>query len=112
MTNSFLAEFDAPAHAAFADAGIADTVQYTPADRTRASRPARVFVDRASTSQGFGAQVDAPSITVRVLLADTDGTAPGVGAVFDLGDVRHVVDRVLDQDESTATCIVSREIAR
>lgn len=114
MSNAFLDEFYPLAHDAFADAGLADTLLYTPADRDRATTQCRGFVDRAMGASGFTTIDDSPRVTVRVLLADLDGIAPRAGAVFDFGgrEGRYVVDRVLDEDEGSALCLVSRERAR
>lgn len=67
--NPFIAEFDEAAHEGFADAGIADTGQYTPPGGGAAT-PRRVYVNTAQQKAGEFDQVVARRTVVGVMLAD------------------------------------------
>lgn len=109
MTNSFISDFDAMAHAVFLAAGMADYAIYTPAEGDQPSVMCRVLVDRAVAANGFATEVLSPAVTIRVLLADI-GALPRTGAIFQIGDERFVVDREPDLDEGLIACLVSREV--
>lgn len=110
MTNSFITEFDALAHAAFADAGLADVALYTSAQSSAPSVQCRVLVDRSLQTLGFESAAVTRSTVIRAWLADI-GCAPTSGAIFAIGNERFVVDRVDTIDEGIATCLATREVA-
>jgi hypothetical protein len=101
MSNAFLAEFDAIAHEAFADAGIADTAIYrASAVATPFALPVSVMVDRARAEQGFQQQGSYADVTVRVI--KQAGLVLAKGGLLDIGAERFELRAVVEEDESAA----------
>lgn len=69
MSNSFLAEFDALAAGAFADAGMADAAQFR-FDRNAALSNCTVYVDRGMQDVGDQAVRKNPLITITSFRAE------------------------------------------
>lgn len=83
MSNAFLREFDDLAHAAFAQAGLADFAQYTPPGGS-AEPPRRVYVNNARQMFAQDGFATAPRTVIGVLLADG---AVAAGGTLALGEV-------------------------
>ena len=94
--NAFLAEFDALAHGAFADAGMADLADYEPPAGGRSlAGTRRVFVDHSGQSLGEWDQVRAARTEVGVLLADG---AVEAGGTLTLGSSTWTLQRIAERD--------------
>jgi len=99
MSNAFVAEFDAIAHEAFADGGIADLGEYrATALAAPFAQPIRCMVDRGSAQQGFGQQGSYSDVTVRLILQP--GFVPAVGGLIDITGERFELRAIVDEDES------------
>lgn len=107
MTNPWLAEFDAIARDAFADAGIAERVAatYTPAG---SSTPiaCTLLIDRGVIPVGIDpSQVTSPQIVITAY-RDQIGAVLARGAKFVLGAETFTVDSIARADESAVQCVV------
>lgn len=99
MSNAFLAEFDAIAHDAFADAGIADTATYrATAAASPFAHPVRCILDRARATQGFNERGSYTEDTVRVI--KKAGLVLAKGGLLDIGSERFELRAILEEDES------------
>ncbi|MBN8740731.1 MAG: hypothetical protein BGP24_14625 [Lysobacterales bacterium 69-70] len=107
MTNAFLAEFDALAREAFADAGMADRAEYRASPSATPVPDCIVLVDRGMQDVGDAATVKNPLITITAF-RDQIGSAPVVNqASFEIGVERFVVVGIADNsDESRHVCVV------
>lgn len=65
---AFLAQFDATAHAAFADSGQADTGRYYTNTADTVGRAVKVFVDRDTQTMGANEQLQAGRVEVSYVL--------------------------------------------
>lgn len=99
MSNAWLAEFDAAAHAAFADAGIADTAVYrASAEAAPFAQPVQCMVDRTRATQGFNQQGSYTDDTVRVI--KQPGLVLAKGGLLDVAGERFELRAILEEDES------------
>ena len=90
MTNAFVAEFDALAHAVFVDAGLAENGLYH-APGSNTDVPCRCYVHRDLQSMGLDGQVFGPRTIVQILRADI--SAPRTGATVTIGVEVFTLDR-------------------
>lgn len=72
-----LKQMDADLHAAFADAGLADTVAYTPNPAGPVVEGVQVYIDRAHQQIGEFGQIVAPRTEVGYVLATVTPTKGG-----------------------------------
>lgn len=99
MSNAWLADFDAIAHSAFADAGIADTAIYrATAAAAPFALPVQCMVDRARDTQGLNQQGSYTDVTVRVI--KQAGLVLAKGGLLDIGSERFELRAILEEDES------------
>lgn len=92
--NAFLAEFDAMAHEAFVDAGMADVADYAKADGS-ADGMRRIYVDTAGQTLGEWDQLRGARTAIGVLLADG---AVEVGGTLTLGSQSWVLQAIDSKD--------------
>lgn len=103
---AFMAQFDAHAHSAFADAGLADTGTYTaPTAGATAVTGVRAFVDRATQQIGEFGSVNAGRTEVRYVLADV---TPEVGGKFVVDGDTYINVGEIDNDGSLSRWTVRR----
>lgn len=102
MSNPFLAAFDEIAHAAFADAGLADAGLYRLAPA--AGIACRVMIDRAPVIQGevSGSYSSVPEASI--MLADVPD--PQQGAILTVGTESWQLEGEVRRDESIARFVL------
>lgn len=101
MSNAWLADFDAIAHSAFADAGIADTGTYrATAVAAPFAQPIRCMVDRSA--QQFGTQQQAGTGEVLITLIREPGLRFAAGGLIDIAGERFRLSRPTDLDDESA----------
>lgn len=99
MSNAWLADFDAIAHSAFADAGIADAGTYrATAVAAPFAQPVQCMVDRARATQGFNERGSYTDDTLRVI--KQAGLVLAKGGLLDIGSERFELRAILEEDES------------
>lgn len=82
---------------AFASAGLADCATYEDPDGR--AHACRVIVDQGTHELGeLGGKVVAVKTTITLLKAEIPN--PSAGAVIAIGDERHELDQLIDEDES------------
>ena len=101
---AFLQELDADLHAAFADAGIAETAFYT--DATIIAKSCRVYVNRDAQTTGEFGEVSGPRVVCEIFRADV--ASPKAGATLILDDESFVLDAKFSEDESLSRWVVRR----
>lgn len=108
MSNAWLADFDAIAHSAFADAGMADTATYrATAAAAPFALPVQCMVDRARATQGFNERGSYTEDTVRVI--KQAGLVLAIGGLIDITGERFELRAVIEEDEGAALwAVVSR----
>ncbi|KFN42338.1 head-tail joining protein [Arenimonas oryziterrae] len=99
-----LQALDADLHAAFADAGFAETALYT--DRVNTAVPCRVYVDRDAQTFGNFGEVSGARTVVSLFLVDV--ADPRSKAQIVLGCETFVLDSKLGEDESLSRWVVTR----
>lgn len=105
MTNSFLARFEALAHARFRRHGLADEAVYRPA--AGPGIPCGVYVERAAGRTGDVGQVVFDATTVEILRADVP--APARHARIDLASGESLrLEELQSQDEASTVWVVGK----
>jgi hypothetical protein len=106
MSNAFLADFDAIAHSAFADAGIADTGTYTGIAPGATPIPVRVMVDDDVAQVGELSRL--PGTWARITLLRADVAAPARGARVVVGAQTFELEQMIRQDTGSTEWEASR----
>lgn len=105
MTNAFLAEFDAIATAAFADAGMADAAQFV-ALPLATPIPCTVYVDRGMQDVGEMAISKNSLVTITAFRAEIPMPSINVSEFVIGAEAFVVADIAANSDESRIVCIV------
>lgn len=100
-----LRQMDSDLHSAFADAGLADVVSYTPNPAGPVVEGAQVYIDRAQQQIGEFGQIVAPRTEVAYVLATVTPTKGGSFTIH--GETWINVDNI-DNDGSLSRWIVRR----
>lgn len=106
MTNPWLADFDAVAHSAFADAGLADTGIYTGIAPEAAPVPVRVMVDDDVAQVGELSRL--PGTWARITLLRSDVAVPARGARVVVGAQTFELEQMIRQDAGSTEWEASR----
>jgi hypothetical protein len=107
---SFLADFDAAAHDAFAVAGMgAFTGTYTAPTTGATAIVCRGFADEGVQFAGQFVEAPSPRVQISLLRADVRDPQPGavVAAVIDGASVSYRLERMTERDPSMTAWLVS-----